>query len=573
MSFKITVLLIFISMPLFSQQKTAISVFENKIKERSTIYTTKENFKKAQFFFLQKEWDSVIVYSKRQLNSLNQNQDFELRNFCYFFRGYSFQKKKLFNESKKEFLKISKDFIFHQYSRMYLGEIELEQHNFQKAITYFKAIELLNAGNYWGIKKGSIENNLGLCYLHLKINDTAEFYLLKSSKIQEIEKDTLKLIGAYGNIATMYYDQYKDDIAISYFKKAYQLSKHTKNFSLKSTTALNMAVVEENRKKLIKALTYRKEYEQWNDSLNNQNKIWDIAQIEKRDAIREKQKEVIQLQLEKKVKIVERNGFIYSSITLLCLLVTGVYFYYEKVKANKTILAQKEVLNELNATKDYLFSVVAHDLRSPVNAIRKEHNKLIGQIANRDIQNIEKTVDTTISITESMYSLLNNILHWSLEQSKQLVFIIQTYALQPIIEHVLFDFKNLAVAKHIDIQTNLNTMILANFDRESLKVVLRNLIDNAIKYTPEKGTISITTTTDTNASYIEITDVGIGFSKEQMNRIHNLKTVAIANIDRSKGVGLGLLLCITLIQKNKGSLDIKSSLGKGSIIKITLPKA
>lgn len=98
-----------------------------------------------------------------------------------------------------------------------------------------------------------------------------------------------------------------------------------------------MAVVEENRKNFQRALAYRKEYETWKDSLTDQNKIYEVAQIEKQFAVKEKQKEVNLLAAENRAKVQERNGLLYSAITLLILLGVTFYFYKEKIKPIKLL--------------------------------------------------------------------------------------------------------------------------------------------------------------------------------------------------------------------------------------------
>lgn len=561
--------LLFSVFSLFGQKNTQKRILQDSIYKKILHYKSQFSFQKASHYFLKKNWDSTMVYALKQID-LQTN--LVLSDYCHYYRAQSFLAKKVSNEAENELKQISKEFDFYYSSQMILGEIALELHQFKKALDYFKVIKSLPKSDHFYLEKNSIDHNMGICYLHLEQFEAAKLYLLRSNTVYVKEKDTFKLISSYSDLGNLYYEQYKDNLAIQYFEKAYKLSKLSDRFSSKRTTAFNMAIVEENRKDFAKALAYRKEYEQWNDSLNNQTNIWKTVQREKQDAIKEKEKEVVILEAENETKIAERNGFLYSSVILLILLGTGVYFYREKVKANKTIAKQKEVLNALNATKDYLFSVVSHDLRSPMSALRKLHRKLKDQIVKNDIENLEKTIETSSNISESMYGLLNNVLHWSLEQSKQLLFQPEINALQPIIEQVLFDFKGLATAKHISLETNFVNAILGVYDRESLKVILRNLLDNAIKYTPENGKIQIHTSSDENDCFIEIIDTGIGFSSAQLNRIHNLKKITIANIDRSKGIGLGLLLCVTLVKKNEGSFTIINNVDKGATIRITIPK-
>ncbi|MBL4644014.1 MAG: tetratricopeptide repeat protein, partial [Flavobacteriaceae bacterium] len=224
-------------------------------------------------------------------------------NYAHFFKAYSLYKKKLFEQANKEFDKVSETFDFYERVFLYKGKIKLEQRKFKQAIlSYRNALGVIEKDAMVGVRKATIENNIGLCYLHLKQFEKADTYLSKSIEGLEKKGDAVKLISSYGNIATMYYDQLLDEKAIPYFKKAYELSKQSKSFVHKRKTAKNMAVVEENRKDFVKALGYRKEYERWNDSLNNQNRIYETAQLEKKLAVEQKQKQVIVLQTENKVK-------------------------------------------------------------------------------------------------------------------------------------------------------------------------------------------------------------------------------------------------------------------------------
>ena len=123
---------------------------------------------------------------------------------------------------------------------------------------------------------------------------------------------------------------------------------------MKRKASKNMAVVEENSGNFKQALAYRKESEQWKDSLNNQNKVWALADYEKKYAVAQKQKQISVLKVENELKNTQRNTMFFSTIGLLLLLTGGVYVYGQKVKNAKIILSQKEKLDELNATKDQL---------------------------------------------------------------------------------------------------------------------------------------------------------------------------------------------------------------------------
>jgi signal transduction histidine kinase len=567
-------LFIFLTHPLFifSQHTNNTTIFEQEIENRSGHFMNEPNFKKAQVFFLEQNWDSTLVYAMKQLSQSSQNQ--EIQNYCHLFRGFSFKEKKIFNESQKELNKVTKEFPFYYNIRMKLGEIALEEKQFQKAIKYFKEIENVNDSKFLGIKKSGVKHNLGICYLHLNIFDKAEFYLLESIKLQEQQKDSLMLIYSYGDVANLYYLQYKDNLAIPYFEKAYKLSKKIKDFDLKRKTALNMAVVEKNRNNFAKALAYREEYDQWKDSLNNQNKVWEIAQTEKKFAVKQKQNEVNLLKTENRVQKTQQVGLLVFVSLVSILFLMSIYFYRQKTRQNLVISKQKETLDELNATKDKLFSIVSHDLRSSVHAMKTSNAKLLEKVATKDLEEIDAILHQNSGIANSTYNLLDNLLHWALLQTKQAYFEAASLRLFFIVEQVAYNYQPLMVEKNIFFENTISKNEHVFADQESLKLLLRNFFDNAIKFSNENGFIKMYTQNNSE-TYCDliIEDNGIGMSDDTIASILKETTLlSKKENERMIGTGLGLQLCKSMIKKNKGKLDVKSELGKGTKFIVSLLK-
>ncbi len=568
---KVVFLLLLLPGTLFSQKNWKEKIINQKISKQSERFNNNLDFKKTLSFYLEREWDSTLIYTAKLISKESAK---ELLDYCSFFRGYSFQQKKIFTEAEKEFNKTPKDFYLYPMARMYLGEIALEQQKFQKAIEYFDELKNLDVEGLFGTKRSVIDHNIGVSYLHLEKFGEAEAYLLKSVKAQEKEKDTIHLVGGYGDLANVYYEQYKDAQAIPYFQKAYQLAKKVKNFKLKQNTALNMAVVEENRKDLVKALKYRKEYEQWRDSVNNQDRIYETAQMEKKIAVEQKQKEVISLQAENRIKEAQRNGFLYSAIILLLLLGTVFYFYREKVKTNRIISDQKEQLNELNTTKDKLFSVVSHDLRSSVNAIKTGNKKLLENLETQDKKEITKTLQQNSSIVNGAYRLLDNLLNWALLQTKQSYFEMTQLSLSRIIDHVAYNYKPILQEKEITYTNSISKKEEAFADQESLKIITRNLLDNAIKFTEEGGEISIYSENKENYINLIVEDSGIGMDKETQEELQkDTQLLSKKKHENIIGTGLGLHLVKSMTAKNQGKFNIESEVGKGTKIIISLLKS
>jgi signal transduction histidine kinase len=556
----------------FSQESWKDKILNKKIQKRIEQVSNQQELKKALSYYLQKEWDSTLVYTTRELTNDNLTQ--EVQNYCFFLRGYSFQQKKLFEESKKEFEKIPQDFELYPAAKMYLGELALEKHNFQEAIQHFKETEKLDIEVLFGTKRSVIDHNIGVSYLHLEKYDLSENYLVKSVRTQEIEGDTVALIGGYGDLANLFYEQYKDDQAIPFFKKAYHLSKLIKDFNLKRRMALNMAVVEENRKDYVKALKYRKEYEQWKDSLNDQNRIYETAQLEKKIAVEQKEKEVQVLEAENKAKEAQNRVYLYSGIFLGILLIIVFISYRGTTKRNKIITAQKEDLDQLNATKDKLFSIVSHDLRSSVNAIKTSNKKLLTNLETQDQQEITASLKQNSAIVNGAYGLLDNLLNWALLQTKQTYFEMTELSLYHIVSHVGFNYQPILQDKDIAYVNSISkkTQVLA--DQESLKIILRNLLDNAIKFSEENGKIHIYSE-ETQEGYIDLVveDSGIGMSQDTIQELLvDTQLLSKKKHEDILGTGLGLHLVKSMVAKNQGKFNIESELGKGTKIIISLQK-
>ncbi|MEN2400423.1 tetratricopeptide repeat-containing sensor histidine kinase [Flavobacterium sp. MC2016-06] len=508
------------------------------------------------------------------MKQLSFNKKSELTDYSYYFRALSFKEKKLFKEAKKEFNKISSVFKFYYKVKINLGEIALEQNEFKEALQYFQETEKLPVNISYNVYRSNILHDIGLCYLHLEKFDKAEEFLFKASNLQEKQKDTLLLIGSYMDIATLYYEQYKDNQAIPYFEKAYHLSKKVKSFELKRTAALNMAVVEENRKDFPKALVYRKEFETWKDSLSDQNKVWAIADLEKKFAVKQKQKEVNVLEAENNLKAAERNGFIISSVLLLFLFGTGVYFYRQKVKNSKIILEQKNELDELNATKDKLFSIVSHDLRSSVNALKTSNGKLIENLESKNFTELDVLLHNNSSIANGAYNLLDNLLNWALMQTKQGYFFQESLHLVSIVQHVEYNYKPLMLNKNIKFKNEVVPSDYVFADMDSLKIVIRNFLDNAIKFSKENGSISIySRPSSEDFCYLVIEDTGLGMNNETREEL--LKDTVLLSKKKNDeiiGTGLGMQLCKSMIHKNGGKLEIESEENVGTKIIIALQK-
>lgn len=528
------------------------------------------NFNKASHFFQQKNWDSTLVYSMKQL----QIQPYrELNPYCHYFRGMSFWQKQLPDKALEEFRKISPEFRFYYKIILQSGNISLEKGDFQQALSFYNRMETLLRQKKIVVDSGSLYHNIGLCHVHLGAYSLAEKYLQKAEHVLKKNGDQKGLVTTYMDLGNLYYEQYRDQEAIPFFQKAYAAAQSLDDPELKQNSALNMAVVEENRNNASQALRYRKEYESWRDSLNDQNKVWAIADLEKKIALTQKQELVNELKTKNALKIAERNTFLYSSILLALLLVVGVYFYRQTIKRSTIIQSQKTELDELNATKDRLFSIVSHDLRSSVQALKTSNTGLISNLETKNFVELAQQLEQNSSIANSTYNLLDNLLQWSLLQTEQQYFYPESLHLFSVVQQVAYNYLPLMSTKQLVFEQTIPKNRFVHADLESLKLILRNLLDNSIKFTPENGFIRVyTRNPEVELTELVIEDSGLGMDEE--TRLELLKESILLSKKKHEdilGTGLGIQLCKSVILKNGGKFDIESRENAGTKIIISLP--
>ena len=288
----------------------------------------------------------------------------------------------------------------------------------------------------------------------------------------------------------------------------------------------------------------------------------------------QKQKQISVLKVENELKNTQRNTMFFSTIGLLLLLTGGVYVYGQKVKNAKIILSQKEKLDELNATKDQLFSIVSHDLRSSVNALKTSNTKLTSSLESKNYDELDKLLHQNSAIANGAYSLLDNLLHWALLQTQQLYFHKDSVHLFSIVQQIEYSYKPLLLEKTIAFENEVSKNCFIFVDLDSLKIILRNLLDNAIKFSPENSKIrfySLDTPSEFHQFIIE--DQGIGMRPETISELlQDNELLAKKSNSEIIGTGLGMQLCKQMIKKNGGTLAIESELNKGTKMILSFPK-
>ena len=247
----------------------------------------------------------------------------------------------------------------------------------------------------------------------------------------------------------------------------------------------------------------------------------------------------------------------------------------EKAKRSaELITANKELkqLLQLNADKDLFISILAHDLRSPFNALLGLTEVLTEDIRKLDINEIEDIANNINKAAQNSFKLLENILMWARTQQGNIPFKPQILNFRDICLNILEILNSNANAKNITINYSAPDEINIFADIDMLKTVLRNIVSNAIKFTNSGGRININAEENSGNVTISVSDNGIGITPDNLTKLFDISQIlTTTGTAEETGTGLGLLLCKEFVEKHGGKIWVESEIGKGSEFKFTLP--
>lgn len=269
--------------------------------------------------------------------------------------------------------------------------------------------------------------------------------------------------------------------------------------------------------------------------------------------------------------------FLDTAITLAILLTT-IFFTIRYLKMNyhqEQELSKKknEELLQANATKNKLFSIISHDLRSPFTALIGLSQML--KEDKNDLDEIQKDefVDAIYETSTKTYYLLQNLLEWSLSQTNEIKFLPKKNNLKDLVNQALAMPLEVSKSQEIKIITTIPDNELIFVDKNMMETVIRNIVSNAIKFTNSQGTVTITSDSDEKGTTLKITDDGMGMSEATLSNLFKQSTsISQQEIIPNQGMGLGLILCKDFVERHDGKIWAESEKGKGTTFYIFMKK-
>ncbi len=338
--------------------------------------------------------------------------------------------------------------------------------------------------------------------------------------------------------------------------------------------------IYENKGDFKKSYNYLKTFLAYKDSISNNEVVSKMADLRAEYEISQKQVEVDLLR--KKRTISRISLFAVLSVTILLFVVAYILFCNNRYKKRlngllnkhrRRVIEQNRELEEINASKDKMFSIVSHDLRGPIHSLAGMSTFMKEMVQENRIDDLMKTFDVMYISMSNVTGLLDNLLEWSGSRIKSVPYNPELLDLKDIIAEQFDVFNYSANGKSISLLNGIDESCMAYVDKNTIATVFRNLINNAVKFTPENGAVYVGSQKEEDKVVIKVSDTGVGISDERLRKIFDFnKTESTFGTKREKGIGLGLRLAHEFVQLNMSEIWVESSEGKGTTFYVRMPQ-
>lgn len=444
-------------------------------------------------------------------------------------------------------------------------------------------------------------HNLAWLYYAQQDWDSAWAYVVQAMELDKEINDIEGIATDYYLLGMIHLQKSEFDEALEQFYAGLQVTHNVKFAPIAAKFYREIAQANFDKEQYAEALINLEKFNEINDSLYNESNLSHISNAQVLYEAQLRQDELEHLHIQKELNDISlsfQQTFTYllviCTIVLLALLL--LLFIQNKqngntIKAldshNKRIREQNEMLaisneelslsqaklKEFNETKDKFFSIISHDLKSPLNSLQGFMQLLTlqsGMLTPQELVHLAKGLRHSI---ENLSALLYNLLGWSMSQMGRIEQRPTKVNLNTVVEQNISLLEINAQSKNIQVQNLVDddVFIYADFDMTSF--VIRNLLSNAIKFTKNDGRIKLSSEKSDKHIHLSVIDNGIGIAAPDLEKLFKIgEHFSTQGTAKEKGTGLGLILCKEFAEKNNGKLLIESILQKGTKITVVLPE-
>jgi two-component system, sensor histidine kinase and response regulator len=454
-----------------------------------------------------------------------------------------------------------------------------------------KAVELSNATNDGYLITTSV-NVLGKIYQAKQ--DYANAFKYYQIGLDNAKKANLKQQVAFNSlgIGEIYTIQKKTEQAIVFLQQAIDFAYQSQSPDIVRDASLTLMKVYRNSNDHQRAFVYYDIYSNIRDSLFNIEKQNEVRRLEFEHKTQEQEQKINDLGLtkQKQAKEIENQKIIFYNLIIILLLVglLALSLFGNRIKDKKknkelmrqnleiekqkeALAKQTDALQESNLSKDKIFSIVAHDLRSPLSSLKNtitlfERNMFSEEEVRETLPKLKKHLNNTFELTDEL-------LYWAKNQMNVVSFEPEKIDLPSVFEEQLNRFEEAIATKKVRMDIDIPTHLpYIKADIDMLKTILRNLITNAIKFCRADDQITLSATENDEFVTMIVADTGIGIPQENIGKLFVNQSFSTRGTAGERGTGLGLSLCKDFVERNGGKIWFESTQGKGTTFYFTMPK-
>jgi signal transduction histidine kinase/predicted negative regulator of RcsB-dependent stress response len=395
----------------------------------------------------------------------------------------------------------------------------------------------------------------------------------------QIEDDRIK-IQLLNGMAKVYFGLEQDSLSLVYAQRGLALSDKIKSLQGKIDCSETLYKVHKKNGNTPEALAYLESFKVLSDSLFKDKNKQSLSLLETKLQYEQEKQELIEAN---ETALAKQRNYIYFSVIILMILsiITFVIRRSENIqkklnrelKEKSSAVTQREAqLHEINKTNTKLFSIIGHDLRGPIGGLQSMLKLFTdGEISTKEFVSFIPKLKTDV---DNISFTLNNLLSWGMNQLNGVVTKPKRVSLSNLVNGNIQLLSEIANSKSIKIINQLPENPRISADSHQMDIVVRNILSNAIKFTPENGLITIGAVEKAGMWQVSIRDTGVGMTAEMQRSIFkDSSNITTYGTNNEKGTGLGLSLCKEMVHKNNGEIWVDSVARKGTTFYFTVPKA
>lgn len=481
-----------------------------------------------------------------------------------------------------------------------LGEVYRLQNNFALALEHYqKSIRAYTVTGNAHLIDVPLEN-IGILYGMQGQHQKALEYLLQALEISKRNKDMKGICYSEVNVGDAYRQSGQYAKALYHLGEALAISKQMGYKFISAHALLYLSQTYTALGEHQKATRLLEQHIAYKDSILNEQNTAKIAELEAAYHFKDQQKEIALLKAQQGLKdaeLKEQEHLMYAlvgGILFFMILLFLIYKQYRLKKHSNTLLKRynkeikesnlhleqmnqrlhksQEELRQLNATKDKFFSILSHDLRSPMNSLAGMLEVISLSSASFSKEEMVQLTSRLHGSVKNLNGLLNNLLQWSMAQMGKLEYKPQQIELEKLVATNIALARLAADAKHISVSSSLEPHLEVKADWNMLDFVMRNLLSNAVKFTPQGGTISLTAEQKEEQVVLTVKDTGVGIPEENLKKLFKIgEHLSTEGTAKESGTGLGLILCKEFMERNGGTITAVSKLGEYTAFILALP--